>query len=149
MAARTLLAIALLLAAPITHAEPQAMRNGLVALEFARSGGLFALGNPPSGTITLAPPILRSEATPDGRPLTAAETALLESLDPATLQNPPQSPARDLRSIAITMRFENRPPITLDLPEPPAPIPPSLAPLAAFLSREAEAAWQHRLGQIR
>ena len=144
--------LTILLLAPTTqHAEQAPMRNGLISLNFSRSGGMVALGNPPSGEVTLTndAATLRSEGAPDGRPLSAAETAMLEALDPAALRawHPPAHPSRDLRTTTVTLRFQTGAPIILSFTEPPNATAPGTEAIGTWVGREAEIVWQHRLHQ--
>jgi len=151
MRAHPLCAAALLLATSATQAEPAFMHNGLVSLNFSRSGGLVALGNPPSGEVTIADgkATLRSEAFPAGRPLNPIETAMLDALDVASLRawKPPANAGRDLRTLTITLRFHDGALVTLNFTDPPGGGAPGAQALATWAFGEAERVWQHRLSQ--
>src|SRR5262249_15178700 len=63
------------------------MKNGLSAVHFERSGGLFAVGKPLAADVAFGPSsaVVRTQ---DGtsRPLSQAEVAMFERLEPARLR---------------------------------------------------------------
>src|ERR1043166_1796492 len=63
------------------------MKNGLKAIHFERSGGLFELGKPVAADVVFEPPsaVLRTQSGAP-RPLTHAEIAMFERIDPARLR---------------------------------------------------------------
>jgi len=71
----------------VSAQEGTTMKNGLSAVHFERSGGLFAIGKPLAADIVFGPSsaVMRTQ---DGtsRPLTDAEIAMFERIDPARLR---------------------------------------------------------------
>ena len=137
------------LATTATKAEQAFMNNGLVSLNFSRSGGLVALGNPPSGEVIIAgaKASFLSEATPAGRTLNPIETAMLETLDIKALRawHPPDRDGRDMRTLTITLRFHDGALVTLNFTDPPGRAAPGTETLATWALTEADRVWQHRL----
>jgi hypothetical protein len=73
----------------VSAADGQAiMKNGLTAIHFERSGGLFALGKPLGADIVFSESsgVVRPMGGGPSRPLTGAEMALFAQLDPARLR---------------------------------------------------------------
>lgn len=132
------------------------MKNGLSAVHFERSGGLFALGKPLAADIAFGPSsaVLRPlDGTP--RPLTEREIGLFERLDPARLREfakarqaggaPPGLPDDYQFDLAFTFNDGNAVKLTFheqSLDQLKAL--PELSDLAAWVVAEIEAMWTAR-----
>jgi hypothetical protein len=131
------------------------MKNGLSAIHFERSGGLFALGKPLAADVVFSPSSAVVRANGASRPMTDAELAIFERLDPARLREfaearqkgPPSPGLPDDYQFDIVLTLTDGSTVRLtfhgqSLGELKAV--PGLAELAAWVIAEIERIWAAR-----